>query len=160
MTRFMAGMLGGSVNRFGIQDLKDALTYLAKMPAVDPQRLGAIGFCMGGSFAIAWACTDSRLKAIAPFYGANPRPLDEAVRRSCPVVGSYPERDFTANAGRKLDAALTRAGVPHDIKIYEDARHSFFNDDGRAYDAVASADAWSRVLEFFADRLGAARVPA
>lgn len=160
MTRFMAGMLGGSVNRYGIQDLKDALTFLAKMPDVDAQRLGAIGFCMGGSFAIAWACTDSRLKAIAPFYGANPRPLDAAVKRSCPVVGSYPERDFTAGAGRKLDGALTRAGIAHDIKVYPGARHSFFNDAGRAYDAAASADAWSRVLAFFAERLGATRVPA
>src|SRR5579864_2737830 len=87
MTRYMAGMLLGSVNRYGILDLKSALTVLAKMPEVDAQRMGAIGFCMGGGFAIAWACTDSRLKAIAPFYGTNPRPLD-ALDRICPVVGS------------------------------------------------------------------------
>lgn len=160
MTRFMAGMLLGSVNRYGVQDLKDALSFLAKMPEVDPHRLGAIGFCMGGGFAIAWACTDSRLKAIAPFYGANPRPLDEAVKRSCPVVGSYPERDFTAGSGRKLEQALTKAGVAHDIKVYPGARHSFFNDRGPAHDPAASADAWSRVLAFFAERLGAARVTA
>ena len=76
MARYMGGMLLGSVNRYGIDDLKAALTYLASDSTVDAKRLGAIGFCMGGGFAIAWACTDSRLKAIAPFYGANPRPLD------------------------------------------------------------------------------------
>jgi len=75
MTRYMAGMLLGSVNRYGINDLKAALTFLAKNRDVDARRMGAIGFCMGGAFAIAWACTDSRLKAIAPFYGVNPRPL-------------------------------------------------------------------------------------
>jgi len=91
MTRYMTGMLIGSVDRYGISDLKAALTHLAAMPEVDPERIGAIGFCMGGGFAIAWACTDRRLKAIAPFYGANPRPLD-AVKRACPVVGSYPRR--------------------------------------------------------------------
>ncbi len=153
MARYMAGMLRGSVNRAGIGDLKAALTHLAAMPEVDPQRIGAIGFCMGGGFAIAWACTDSRLKAIAPFYGANPRPL-EVVKRLCPVVGSYPERDFTANAGRNLDRALTRHGIEHDIKIYPETRHFFFNDQNGAYDKDAAADAWQRVLRFFGERIG------
>lgn len=152
MARYMAGMFGGSVNRFGISDLKAALTYLAGMPEVDPDRIGAIGFCMGGAFAIAWACTDQRLHAVAPFYGANPRPL-EAVRRSCPVVGSYPEKDFSASAGRALDEALDGYGVPHDIKIYPGAGHSFFNHHGRAYNKPAADDSWNRVLSFFAEHL-------
>src|SRR5216683_4424662 len=153
MTRYMAGLLIGSVNRAGVDDLKATLSYLAKLAEVDARRLGAIGFCMGGGFAVAWACTDSRLKAIAPFYATNPRPLD-AVKRLCPVVGSYPERDFTAGAGRALDTALTGYEIAHDIKIYPGARHSFFNDTGRAYDKRAADDAWSRVLKFFEDQLG------
>ncbi|TMF35496.1 MAG: dienelactone hydrolase family protein [Chloroflexi bacterium] len=152
MTRYMAGMLLGSVNRYGIDDLKAALTYLARLPEVDAQRLGAIGFCMGGGFAIAWACTDSRLKAIAPFYGANPRPL-EVVKRSCPVVGSYPGRDFTAGAGRSLETALAQHGIAHDIKIYPDSRHSFFNDTRPAHDKEAADDSWRRVLKFFGEQL-------
>jgi len=153
MARYMGGMLLGSVNRYGVDDLKHALTFLAKRPEVDAQRLGAIGFCMGGGFAIAWACTDSRLRAIAPFYAANPRPLN-VVKRLCPVVGSYPENDFTAGAGRALERALTEHNVKHDIKVYPSARHSFFDERGRAYDAEASADAWRRVLEFFDAQLG------
>ena len=152
MARFMTGMLAGSVDRFGIADLKAALTHLAGLPEVDPKRIGAIGFCMGGGFAIAWACTDNRLKAIAPFYGANPRPLD-AVQRACPVVGSYPEKDFTAGAGRALEQALERHGIAHDIKIYPGAGHSFFNDRGRAYDKAAATDSWTRVLGFFGEHL-------
>ena len=153
MARYMSGMLMGSVNRYGIDDLRAALTLLAKHPEVDALRLGAIGFCMGGGFAIAWACTDSRLKAIAPFYGANPRPL-EVVKRLCPVVGSYPERDFTASAGRNLDRALARHGIEHDIKIYPETRHFFFNDQNGAYDKDAAADAWRRLLRFFGERIG------
>jgi carboxymethylenebutenolidase len=153
MARFMTGMLIGSVQRYGIADLKASLTHLAAIPEVDPERIGAIGFCMGGSFAIAWACTDNRLKAIAPYYAANPRPL-EAVRRLCPVVGSYPEKDFTTKAGRALDGALEQYHIAHDIKIYPGAGHSFFNEgDRRAYNKAAAEDSWTRVLGFFATHL-------
>jgi carboxymethylenebutenolidase len=154
MTRYMAGMLLGSVNRYGVSDLKAALTFLAKNREIDARRLGAIGFCMGGSFAIAWACTDSRLKAIAPFYAVNPRPLD-VVSRLCPVVGSYPEKDFTANAGRKLDQVLDTYDITHDIKVYPGAEHSFYNTESKAYDKAAAEDSWARVMKFFGDQIGA-----
>ena len=155
MARFMAGMLRGSVDRFGIGDLKQALTYLTALEEVDPDRVGAIGFCMGGSFAVAWACTDDRLKAIAPYYAANPKPIT-AVDRICPVVGSYPANDFTAGAGRKLDVELTERRIDHDIKIYPGAGHSFFNETGRAYNREAADDSWARVMKFFGTHLGAA----
>lgn len=154
MTRYMTGMLLGSINRHGVFDLKSALTLLAKMPEVDAKRLGAIGFCMGGGFAIAWACTDWRLKAIAAFYGANPRPI-ELAKRLCPVVGSYPEKDFTARAGRSLERALEKNGIAHDIKIYPGAHHSFFSESGRTYDKEAADDSWRRVMSFFGDHLAA-----
>jgi carboxymethylenebutenolidase len=154
MTRYMAGMLLGSVNRYGVSDLKAALTFLAKNREIDARRLGAIGFCMGGSCAIAWACTDSRLKAIAPFYAVNPRPLD-VVSRLCPVVGSYPEKDFTANAGRKLDQVLDTYDVRHEIKTYPGAEHSFFNTESKAYDKAAAEDSWARVMKFFGNQIGA-----
>jgi len=152
MARYMTGMLIGSVDRPGIDDLKSALTYLALMPEVHPHRIGAIGFCMGGGFAVAWACTDDRLKAIAPFYASNPRPI-EVVKRMCPVVGSYPEKDFTAAAGRALDTALAKYGIHRDIKIYPGANHSFFNAQSRAHNKPAAEDSWHRVMSFFGKHL-------
>ncbi|HYU64519.1 MAG TPA: dienelactone hydrolase family protein [Verrucomicrobiae bacterium] len=154
MARYMTGLLVGSVNRYGIDHLKSALTFLARLDEIDAHRMGAVGFCMGGGLAIAWACTDSRLKAIAPFYGTNPRPL-EVASRLCPVVGSYPEKDFTSGAGRALDQVLTRENIAHDIKAYPNARHSFFNDTRPSYDKAAADDAWQRVMLFFGERLGA-----
>jgi len=153
MFRFMGGLLFNSLNNSSIQDLKAALTYLSIQPAVDNARLGAIGYCMGGSFAIAWACTDDRLKAIAPYYAGNPRPL-EAVTRLCPVVGSYPDNDFTTSQGQKLDIELDRYQVPHNIKIYPGAKHSFFNDQGKNYNEAAAKDSWERVLAFFREHIG------
>lgn len=153
MFSLMSGMLFNSLNHRGISDLKASLTFLSEQPGVDNTRLGAIGFCMGGGFAIAWACTDNRLKAIAPFYASNPRPL-EAVARLCPVVGSYPTGDFTTAQGGKLESALESYNIPHDIKFYPGAKHSFFNDQGRSYNAAAAEDSWQRVLTFFKEQIG------
>jgi carboxymethylenebutenolidase len=154
IARLMSAILLTPLQNSSLDELKAALSYLSTLPSVDSDRVGAIGFCMGGGFAIAWACTDPRLKAIAPFYGSNPRPL-EAVRRSCPVIGSYPERDFTANQGRKLESALEQYHIQHDIKIYPGAQHSFFNDLGSHHDPAAASDSWQRVLAFFGERIAA-----
>lgn len=157
MARFMNGMLTNSLDHEGIRDLKATLGYLAGLPEVDDERLGAIGFSMGGSFASAWACTDDRLKAVATYYGVNPRPL-EAVRNSCPVVGSYAEKDSTSAQADKLQEELKRRGVPHDVKVYPETRHSFFDEHRRrAHDPAAAEDAWQRMLTFFEKHVGRAR---
>jgi carboxymethylenebutenolidase len=150
----MTGLLLNPLHNRGIHDLKAALTFLSEQPDVDASRLGAVGYCFGGSFAIAWACSDERLQVIAPYYGMNPRPL-KAVARLCPVVGSYPGSDFTAKQGQKLDVELDRYNVPHDMKVYPGAKHGFFNDTSSIYDAPAAQDSWRRVLAFFEERLGA-----
>jgi carboxymethylenebutenolidase len=152
MMRFIGQMMLKPLNNNSLDGLRASLTYLENHRDVDPARLGAIGFCLGGGFAIAWACRDDRLKAIAPFYGMNPRPLSAAARL-CPVVGSYPEKDLTAAQAQKLDAALNQYNVPHDIKIYPEAKHSFFNDQGGSYDGGAATDSWQRVLGFFKEHI-------
>jgi carboxymethylenebutenolidase len=158
MARLMGAALLGA-EPFAIPDLRASADFLIAQPEVDGDRIGVIGFCMGGALALAWGCRDGRLRAVAPFYGMNPRPRS-AARRLCPVVGSYPGRDFTARGARRLDARLTEYGVVHDIKIYPGARHSFFNDQGKAHDAAASADAWERTLAFFATHVRAAPAAA
>lgn len=152
LLRFFSAAFINALDHGAIHDLRVALTYMENLPTVDTARLGAVGFCMGGNFAICWACVDERLKVVAPFYAMNPRPLD-AVASACPVVGSYPEKDFTANAGRKLDAALDKYDIPHDIRIYPGATHSFFNMAKGEANEAAAQDAWTRMLSFFGERL-------
>ena len=148
MLRIFHGILIRPLTNGVVGDLRASMDALARRPEVDATKLGVIGFCLGGSFALQLACVDGRLKSASVFYGQNPRPLD-AVANACPVVGSYPERDFTAGQARRLESALTGFGVQHDIKIYPGARHSFFNDTRSAYDPSAAADAWTRTLAFF-----------
>ena len=92
------------------------------------------------------------MRAASAFYGINPRPI-EALARACPIVGSYPQHDFTAGGARKLATALQQFQVAHDIKLYPRTRHSFFNERGAMYDAAASDDAWQRTLAFFSEHL-------
>ena len=127
-----AGGMAGNLDYYGVPALKAALGELTTRPEVDGARLGAVGFCLGDSIVLTWACTDNRLAAIAPFYGAAPKPR-EAIRRMGPVVGSWPDKDFTTKAAGVLETELTSAGIPHDLKVYPGTRHAFFNDQWRAY---------------------------
>ena len=111
------------------------------------RRAGPLGSA-GGGFSRSRGLADSQ--AIAPFCGHYAL---NVVGRLCPVVGSYPERDFTARSGRVLEGALTEKGIVHDIKIYPGAQHSFFNDTRSAYNKEAAEDSWRRVLAHFGERL-------
>jgi len=152
MARMFIGGMAGNLDYYGVPALKAALGELADRPEVDSGRIGAIGFCLGGSIVLTWACTDNRLKAIAPYYGAAPKPR-KAIGRLCPVVGSWPDKDFTTKAAAILETELTAAGVPHDLKVYPGTKHAFFNDTLRSYHAGAAADSWQRVLAFFAENI-------
>ena len=153
MLQIMHGMIFRPLNNRVVSDLKSTIAFLQGQPGVDPQRIGAVGFCMGGGYALQLAVTEKGMKAASAFYGAAPKPL-EAFAQSCPIVGSYPEKDFTAKGARDLDAVLEKYNVPHDIKFYENTRHSFFNQQRTPFEVEASKDAWQRMLSFFSEHLG------
>jgi carboxymethylenebutenolidase len=159
MARMFTGVMAGHLDHYGVPALKAALGQLAAHPGVDPARIGAVGFCLGGSVVLTWACTDERLGAIAPFYAMAPRPR-RAINRLCPVVGSWPGQDITTKAAGVLEERLTAAGIPHDLKVYPGTKHSFFNDQWRAYHPAAAADSWQRVLAFLAEHVRGMRTAA
>jgi carboxymethylenebutenolidase len=146
--QIMHGILIRPLNNSVLDDLKSTVAFLQKQPNVDVNRIGTVGFCMGGTYALQLAITDKGMKAASVFYGANPKSL-EAVAEVCPIVGSYPDKDFTTKAARELETKLTQYNVPHDIKFYDNTKHSFYSQQRTPFEVDASKDAWQRMLSFF-----------
>ncbi|EYE99976.1 putative hydrolase [Chondromyces apiculatus DSM 436] len=147
-----------------VEDLEAARRWLAEREEVDADRLGVIGFCMGGAFTLILA-TQGKYQAAAPFYGQVP----EKLPRACPVVGSFGRRDGSLpGAAAKLERQLEVLGVEHDVKEYPEAGHSFYTRPENffaekvgpllplhaEYDAPAAQDARERVVAFFKKHLG------
>ncbi|MGA7746693.1 MAG: dienelactone hydrolase family protein [Candidatus Aquilonibacter sp.] len=131
-------------------DLKAAAMHLRGKAT--GAKLGVSGFCMGGHIALIQALDNVEVFAgVAPFYGAV-KDIDPAHMRM-PVCGSYGAKD-TSIPEADVQAWAAALKVSHDVKIYPEAGHAFFDDTRSSYVASAADDAWTRVLAFFKDQLG------
>ena len=137
-----------------VDDMKAGITELQRR--APGTKVAAIGFCFGG--AMVWsllAAGEPRLSAAAPFYGPLPDNADLAGSPNAAVLAVYGELDSRVNASRDAaKAALEQAGLAHEIVTYQGADHAFFNDTGQRYNAAAAAQAYDKLLEWFATYLG------
>jgi carboxymethylenebutenolidase len=136
----------------GMETIQKAIQEVRRVYEV--RRFGITGYCMGGTFALRFACEIPGLSAAAPFYGDIP---EEKVlqRLNVPTLFIAGNKDgwITPEKVNSLREAATKHGLPVEIVAY-DADHAFFNDTRpEVYNREAAADAWKRVLGFFRKHL-------
>jgi carboxymethylenebutenolidase len=133
------------------RDLLGVARYLRTLPEVDPKRIGSVGFCFGGAMSARLAIVDPELRAAIIFYGQNP-PLDAVPRIGARVLGLYGAEDPGITQTVPLLAeAMKTAGKRFDYHVYPGAKHAFFNDTRPNFQKESAADAWTRVVAFYAE---------
>lgn len=135
-------------------DVAAGVAYLREGDSERP--IFTIGFCFGGSSSWLQAAGSHGLSGVIGFYGRPTdsradfaTPAEAAADFECPVLGLMggADQSIPPEAVSEFDAALTAAGVPHELHTYPGAPHSFFDRAAEQY-ATESADAWARVVEF------------
>jgi carboxymethylenebutenolidase len=138
------------------KELTKAANYLASRSEVEGRGIGAIGFCMGGGLALNLACESPHVRAVVPFYGTNPNPIEKVQDLRGPVFAAYAEHDNFAGESvrRQLEEALIKFDIEHETRVYPSAQHAFFNDTrAEVYDREAADDAWKRAVSLFRENL-------
>ena len=131
-----------------IEDMVAAAGYLKSRPECTG-RIGAVGFCNGGTVVNTLAVRIPDLAAAAPFYGGQPGAADVA-RIKAPLLIHYAALDDRVNAGwPAFEAALKANGVRYEMYMYPGTNHGFHNDSTPRYDEAAAKLAWQRTVDFF-----------
>ena len=147
-----------------VSDASAALEYLRDRSFVDGDKLGCMGFCIGGHMTYLTAC-ETDVKAAASFYGGGiagpegPGGKPGTIGRTGKIKGRilclFGEQDgfIPADQVSAIEAALNQAGTNHEVVVYPGADHGFFCDQRATYQKAAAEDAWERVKGLFAEEL-------
>jgi carboxymethylenebutenolidase len=153
-----------------LKDVNATVDFMQHHNAIDGERLGIVGFCMGGRVAYLMAAENASFKAAVDYYGGNimvpwgegTAPFARTAEIHCPLLGLFGAEDANPSPAdmRKLDAELSKYGKVHEFHAYPGANHAFMNKWGARYHAEADRDSWPRTLAFFAKYLTRVRAAA
>jgi carboxymethylenebutenolidase len=147
-------------------DIAAAKNYAQALPNASG-KVGVIGFCMGGSFALVLAGRGYDVSSVN--YGRLPANLEKTLAGACPIVASFGKKDKSLKeVAAKLEVSLSSLNIKHDVKEYPSAGHAFLNQFpagpkfmqpilkrflGVSDQPEAAADAWLRIDSFFKKQL-------
>ena len=135
-------------------DLNAVYDYVNRLPAVERDHIGVIGFCWGGGQSFRYATNNPNLKAAVVAYGPAPDSAD-LKRIKAPVLGVYAEKDERINASLpNVAAKMQSAGKTFSYEMYPGTGHGFLKPGRDGYDTPQREKAWKRIFEFYRARLG------
>jgi carboxymethylenebutenolidase len=138
------------------RDLEASFQFLASQPNVKPDRIGAIGWCMGGGYALDLALEQPKLAALVINYGHLATDPSAISKINAPMIGFFGalDRGITPDDVKQFSAAVDEAGKKIDVTIYPDAGHAFENPNNKdGYRPADAADAWNKTVIFLASTL-------
>ena len=137
--------------------LRKAILVLMADHATSPDdKVGIVGFCMGGQLAMFAAGANPVVAATVNFYGIHPKVQPNYRGLNGPVLGFFAEHDpyATSEAVKGLDRELSVLGKHHVFETYPGTSHAFFNDTRpEVYNEAAAKDAWAKTIDFFRETL-------
>ena len=136
-------------------DLDSVYAWLGSQPDVDADRIATAGFCYGGRASLAYSLHNPQLAATVIFYGSPETDPEILKTLPGPVLGIFggADQSIPVEEVKALDAALSEAGVPHEIKIYDGQPHAFVRDAKGIKSGGAQGEAWAQMLDFLETNL-------
>ena len=144
-------LMSGQAAGHTIEDMLAAYTYLTTRKDVDRDRIGTIGWSMGGAYALQLAMHQPRLGACVVNYGTPPTDPNDIQLIFAPVLGNFggADRGTTPADVASFEKVMKNLGRNIDLKIYDGAGNGFENPNNtRTYNEEAAADAWTRTVKF------------
>ena len=138
------------------RDLHAAVEFLSSQANVKKDRLGAIGWCMGGGYSLDVALQEPTLKADVINYGHLATDPESIAKIHASILGMFgaQDRGITVEDVKKFEQTLKQQGKQVEIVIYPDAGHGFENPNNKdGYRPNDASDAWQRTVKFFAAML-------
>src|SRR3979411_2289979 len=138
------------------RDLHAAFEFLSAQPNVKKDRIGSIGWCMGGGYSLDVALQEPTLAAAVINYGHLAVDADSLKKINASILGIFggQDRGIPVDDVKKFEQTLKQQGKKVEIVIYPDAGHAFENPNNKAgYDPDDAADAWKRTVKFLENTL-------
>jgi carboxymethylenebutenolidase len=138
------------------KDLSSAVQYVLSLDQTSGQKVGTVGFCMGGQLSLFAACANPSVGACVDYYGIHPNVHPDISKLQAPVLGFFAEKDGSVppEVVRKLEAELKSAGKRVEFHIYPGVSHAFFNEARpEVYHEAFAKQSWERMVQFFRDHL-------
>lgn len=144
-------LLRGVPEERATRDLKAAVFYLQSRKDVKKDRIGSIGWCMGGGYSLQTALNVPDLAACVINYGCLVTEKESIDRIPCPILGIFGDKDrgIPVSTVQKFEMACKEAGKQITVHIYPNVGHAFINPNNkRGYDKASAEKAWKVTFEF------------